>query len=184
MAGSSKTPKSRPRSKEVGVSKSPAEFFAENQSIAGFDNPGKSLYTTIRELVENALDACESGDTLPDISIKVEEMSQPQFNTLRMEVQNKASSKENDFGPIFHGMELFEKGKDLMMEDKKKKMEEKEMKKQKKKKKKMEEEEMKNKVDDATSDFTPNTTPSTAAATTPSKTNNSKTKIGKKKEAR
>ena len=28
--------------------KSPAEFFADNQNIAGFDNPGKSLYTTIR----------------------------------------------------------------------------------------------------------------------------------------
>ena len=39
--------------------KSPAEFFADNQNIAGFDNPGKSLYTTIRELVENSLDAAE-----------------------------------------------------------------------------------------------------------------------------
>ena len=39
--------------------KSPAEFFAENQIIAGFDNPGKSLYTSIRELVENSLDAAE-----------------------------------------------------------------------------------------------------------------------------
>ena len=29
--------------------KSPAEFFAENKTIAGFDSPGKSLYTTIRE---------------------------------------------------------------------------------------------------------------------------------------
>ena len=28
--------------------KSAAEFFTENQNIAGFDNPGKSLYTTIR----------------------------------------------------------------------------------------------------------------------------------------
>eukprot|EP00978_Attheya_sp_CCMP212_P022210 scaffold65976_cov46-Attheya_sp.AAC.4 len=45
---------------EVQVSKSPAEFFAENQAIAGFDNMGKSLYTTLRELIENSLDACES----------------------------------------------------------------------------------------------------------------------------
>ena len=34
---------------EVQLSKSPAEFFAENQAIAGFDNMGKSLYTSIRE---------------------------------------------------------------------------------------------------------------------------------------
>jgi DNA topoisomerase VI subunit B len=32
--------------------KSPAEFFSDNAAIAGFDNPGKSLYTTVRELVE------------------------------------------------------------------------------------------------------------------------------------
>eukprot|EP00966_Prymnesium_polylepis_P115247 2664089-Prymnesium_polylepis.1 len=42
---------------EVLRFKSPAEFFSENKNIAGFDNPGKSLYTTIRELVENSLDA-------------------------------------------------------------------------------------------------------------------------------
>ncbi|RYR59667.1 hypothetical protein Ahy_A05g025575 [Arachis hypogaea] len=35
------------------------KFFAENKNIAGFDNPGKSLYTTVRELVENSLDSAE-----------------------------------------------------------------------------------------------------------------------------
>jgi DNA topoisomerase VI subunit B len=49
--------------------KSPAEFFAENKNIAGFDNPGKSLYTSIRELVENSLDSCEGFGELPSISI-------------------------------------------------------------------------------------------------------------------
>lgn len=39
---------------------SAAEFFFEHQQIAGFDNPGKSLFTTIRELVENSVDAAES----------------------------------------------------------------------------------------------------------------------------
>ncbi|RYR03328.1 hypothetical protein Ahy_B06g082208 isoform B [Arachis hypogaea] len=41
------------------------EFFAENKNIAGFDNPGKSLYTTVRELVENSLDSAESISELP-----------------------------------------------------------------------------------------------------------------------
>ena len=59
---------------EVLRFKSPAEFFSENKNIAGFDNPGKSLYTTIRELVENSLDACESICALPDIDIRIEEM--------------------------------------------------------------------------------------------------------------
>lgn len=48
-------------------SKSPADFFAENKNIAGFDNAGKALFTTIRELVENGLDAAESMGVLPDI---------------------------------------------------------------------------------------------------------------------
>ena len=68
---------------EIQQSKSPAEFFAENQAIAGFDNPGKSLYTTIRELVENSLDACESVDVLPDISVEITEMTERMFNELR-----------------------------------------------------------------------------------------------------
>jgi DNA topoisomerase VI subunit B len=68
---------------EVQVAKSPAEFFAENQAIAGFDNMGKSLYTTLRELIENSLDACESVQVLPDISVHVEEMTQKQFNVVR-----------------------------------------------------------------------------------------------------
>lgn len=68
---------------EIQQSKSPAEFFAEHQSIAGFDNAGKSLYTTIREFIENSLDACESVNILPEISISIEEMTQKQFNVLR-----------------------------------------------------------------------------------------------------
>ena len=65
---------------EVLNFKSPAEFFAENQNIAGFDNPGKSLYTTIRELVENGLDACEQVPQLPSIVVEVSEMSKETFN--------------------------------------------------------------------------------------------------------
>ena len=36
---------------------------------AGFDSPGKCLYTTIRELVENSLDAAESINVLSEIDI-------------------------------------------------------------------------------------------------------------------
>lgn len=68
---------------EKQEAKSPAEFFAENQAIAGFDNLGKSLYTTIREFVENSLDACESVNVLPDIVVRVEEMTMDEFNAVR-----------------------------------------------------------------------------------------------------
>jgi DNA topoisomerase-6 subunit B len=68
---------------EIQVSKSPAEFFAENQAIAGFDNMGKALYTSIRELVENSLDACESIGELPSIKVEIQELCQQEFNKLR-----------------------------------------------------------------------------------------------------
>ncbi|KAG0600569.1 hypothetical protein M758_11G044100 [Ceratodon purpureus] len=62
--------------------KSPAEFFSENKNIAGFDNPGKSLYTTVRELVENALDSAESIAELPIIEVTIEEISRSTFNAM------------------------------------------------------------------------------------------------------
>ena len=90
---------------EVQVAKSPAEFFAENQAIAGFDNMGKALYTTLRELVENSLDACESVNVLPDIVVEVEEMTQKQFNVERgLTKKGMQSPQKKDLG-------LFDKSK-------------------------------------------------------------------------
>ncbi|KAH0880074.1 hypothetical protein HID58_067468 [Brassica napus] len=78
--GSSKTSKN---SKESTLKqKSPAEFFAENKNIAGFDNPGKSLYTTVRELVENALDSSESISELPEVEVTIEEIGKSKFNSM------------------------------------------------------------------------------------------------------
>ena len=68
---------------EVQIQKSPAEFFAEHQAIAGFDNAGKSLFTSLRELVENGLDAAESIAELPQIDIELREYTQAEFNRLR-----------------------------------------------------------------------------------------------------
>lgn len=76
-------PKTPAKGKEsVLTQKSPAEFFAENKNIAGFDNPGKSLYTTVRELVENALDSTESVGELPAIEVTIEEITKSTFNTM------------------------------------------------------------------------------------------------------
>jgi DNA topoisomerase VI B subunit len=68
---------------EVQVQKSASEFFADNAQIAGFDNLGKSLYTSIRELMENALDACESIGELPTVQVYIEELTQQEFNQVR-----------------------------------------------------------------------------------------------------
>lgn len=78
--GKSKTPR-KPK-ESILKQKSPAEFFAENKNIAGFDNPGKSLYTTVRELVENSLDSAESISELPVVEITIEEILKTKFNSM------------------------------------------------------------------------------------------------------
>ncbi|KAL2238645.1 DNA topoisomerase 6 subunit B isoform X1 [Sesamum indicum] len=77
----SKTPR-KSKDDQLLKQKSPAEFFADNKNIAGFDNPGKCLYTTVRELVENALDSAESISELPVIEITIEEIGRSKFNSM------------------------------------------------------------------------------------------------------
>ncbi|MBN2181485.1 MAG: DNA topoisomerase VI subunit B [Sedimentisphaerales bacterium] len=46
-----------------------AEFFMKNRHLLGFDNPRKALLTTIKEGVDNSLDACEEAGILPEVRI-------------------------------------------------------------------------------------------------------------------
>ena len=50
-----------------------AEFFEKNRQILGFDSAPRSLLTAIKEAVDNALDACEDADILPDIMVSIED---------------------------------------------------------------------------------------------------------------
>ncbi len=61
------------RQREISVS----EFFAKNRHLLGFDNPRKALLTTVKEAVDNALDACEEAGILPDIVVELEEITPP-----------------------------------------------------------------------------------------------------------
>lgn len=56
---------------EVYKSISPAEFFYKYREIAGFSNPARAIYQTVRELVENALDATETHGIHPDIKLSI-----------------------------------------------------------------------------------------------------------------
>ena len=52
-------------------SMSVAEWLHKNQSLAGFENPTKMAFTSIRELVENSLDACEEAHIFPKVSVEI-----------------------------------------------------------------------------------------------------------------
>jgi len=51
---------------------SPAEFFRRNREIAGFSNPTRAIYQTIREMIENSLDATETFRILPSIKLFID----------------------------------------------------------------------------------------------------------------
>lgn len=59
-----------------------AEFFEKNRHLLGFDNPRKSLLTTIKEAVDNALDACEESKILPEISVEIIEMAENRYRII------------------------------------------------------------------------------------------------------
>jgi DNA topoisomerase VI subunit B len=61
--------------KEISVS----EFFEKNKHLLGFDNPTKALLMTVKEAVDNSLDACEEAGILPDISVRVKNVGEEKF---------------------------------------------------------------------------------------------------------
>ncbi|OFZ31363.1 MAG: DNA topoisomerase VI subunit B [Bdellovibrionales bacterium RIFCSPHIGHO2_01_FULL_40_29] len=50
---------------------STAEYFAKNLQQVGFSSPLKAVLTTLKEAVDNSLDACEEHGILPDLDIEV-----------------------------------------------------------------------------------------------------------------
>ncbi|RLB49065.1 MAG: hypothetical protein DRJ42_21800, partial [Deltaproteobacteria bacterium] len=44
-----------------------AEFFSKNRHLLGFDSPARALLTTVKEAVDNAIDASEEAGLLPEV---------------------------------------------------------------------------------------------------------------------
>ena len=63
------------KQKEISV----AEFFERNKQILGFDTSTRSLITTIKEAVDNALDACEEAEILPEISVQISHLGEEEY---------------------------------------------------------------------------------------------------------
>jgi len=59
------------RQREISVS----EFFTKNRHLLGFDNPRKALLTCVKEAVDNALDACEEAGILPEVTVRLDVVS-------------------------------------------------------------------------------------------------------------
>ena len=63
------------KQRDISVS----EFFTKNRHLLGFDNPAKALLTTVKEAVDNSLDACEEAGILPELIVEITEVSGDRF---------------------------------------------------------------------------------------------------------
>lgn len=56
------------------TSSSTAEYFAKNLQQVGFSSPTKAVLTTLKEAVDNSLDACEENKIAPEITVEIEKV--------------------------------------------------------------------------------------------------------------
>jgi len=63
------------RQRDISIS----EFFSKNRHLLGFDNPRKALLTTVKEAVDNSLDACEEAGILPTLKIEILQLEEDRF---------------------------------------------------------------------------------------------------------
>jgi len=88
---------------------SPADFFYRNRDIAGFTNPARAIFTAIRELVENSLDAAEQVGIPPDIYVRlISEGETSRGNEVyRLRVEDNGSGIPSRYIPSAFGQVLF-----------------------------------------------------------------------------
>jgi DNA topoisomerase-6 subunit B len=89
------------KQREISVS----DFFTKNRHLLGFDSPAKALLTTVKEAVDNALDACEEAGILPDLLIEIQEITETRY---RVAVQDNGpgivkAQVPKIFGQLLYG---------------------------------------------------------------------------------
>jgi len=96
-------------SKEEFNQISPSEFFYRNRDLAGFSNPTRSLYTAVREFVENSLDACDHSGILPNIhmTIKAVEPDKSDPKHYILTVKDNGPGIESKHVPLAFGTVLY-----------------------------------------------------------------------------
>ncbi|MBN2448556.1 MAG: DNA topoisomerase VI subunit B [Phycisphaerae bacterium] len=82
-----------------------SEFFAKNRHLLGFDNKRKALLTTVKEAVDNALDACEEAGHLPELYVTIDQLAEERFRvTVRDNGPGIVKAQiPNIFGKLLYG---------------------------------------------------------------------------------
>ncbi|MDO4576464.1 MAG: DNA topoisomerase VI subunit B [Planctomycetia bacterium] len=102
-----KQPRRRATAESMAASQrdiSVSEFFAKNRHLLGFDNPRKAILTTVKEAVDNSLDACEEAGILPEIWVRMEETGE---NRYKVSVQDNGPGILKKQIPLIFGKLLY-----------------------------------------------------------------------------
>lgn len=83
-----------------------AEFFERNRHLLGFDSLRKAIFITVKELVDNSLDACEAARILPDITVKITEKNKDE-NIYEVYVEDNGPGIPYEHVPDIYGSFLF-----------------------------------------------------------------------------
>lgn len=78
---------------------STAEYFAKNLQQVGFSSPLKAVLTTLKEAVDNSLDACEQTGILPELEIEVSKVgngSTKNTDLIKVVVEDNGPGIESD----------------------------------------------------------------------------------------
>jgi len=90
------------KQKEISV----AEFFERNKQLLGFDSLTRALLTSVKEAVDNSLDACEEAGILPEIIVKIEPGKKRNIYIVTIEDNGPGIVKrqiQNIFGRLLYG---------------------------------------------------------------------------------
>ncbi len=88
------------------TSSSTAEYFAKNLQQVGFSSPVKAVLTTLKEAVDNSLDACEEESIAPELFVSIKKVgkgSQRNTDLIEVIIEDNGPGLEADMLPKVFG---------------------------------------------------------------------------------